>query len=472
MEWYWILTLLLGAIIFLMFVGMPVAFAFIAVNSVVAVFIFGRYGSVDDRVFAGIAQLSDNAFGNLAQFALVAIPMFLVMGEFFFRSGLALRMFEAIERLLGRIPARLSYVTVAGGSAFATLSGSSMASTAMLGRLLVPEMSRRGYKLKLSVGPILAVGGLAILIPPSALAVLLGTIAEIDIGRLLIAGIVPGLLLAAMFALLILVMALRDPDAAPSYEVEHTPFLQKVRLILLELVPMTAVIAVVVLSILRGFATPSESAAIGTLAVFVLALFYGPIPAAFRAMGGGTEARAALRESVRAYGGALIGAFAGATRTTVIILFILFGASLFSNVLAGTQATSRLLDYIFTLSLSPAALVAMFLLIVILLGCFMDQLGIMLLTVPIFFPVIAGLEFAMSGAEKDIWFGVLMLIALEIGLVTPPFGLLLFVMMSVAPEGVGFRQVCLAALPFILCTLVLLALVFFTPSLATWLPFL
>jgi TRAP-type C4-dicarboxylate transport system permease large subunit len=471
MEWYEILGLLLAAIIFLMFVGVPVAFSFIAVNTVVAVMIFGRYGSFDDRVAAGIAQLSDNAFGNLAQFALVPIPMFLLMGEFFFRSGLALRMFEVIERLLDRIPARLSFVTVAGGTAFATLSGSSMASTAMLGRLLVPEMTKRGYKLKLSVGPILAVGGLAILIPPSALAVLLGTIAEIDIGRLLIAGIVPGLLLAVMFAVVILAMALLDPDAAPYYRVEPTPFAQKARLVVFELLPMTAIIAFVVLAILRGYATPSESAALGTLAVFVLAFVYGPLPRILAALVGGDDRRAELRQCLRDYGKALVLSLLGATRMTVIILFILFGASLFSNVLAGTRATTGLLDYVFSLSLSPAALAAVFLLIVILLGCFMDQLGIMLLTVPIFFPVIAGLDFAMDGSQTDIWFSVLMLIALEIGLVTPPFGLLLFVMMSVAPEGVGFRQVCLSALPFIACTLALLAIVFFVPGVATWLPF-
>ena len=189
-----------------MFVGLPVGIAFIAVNTVAAFFIFGRFGDFDTRVHSAIGQHVDNAFGNMTIFAIVPIPMFLLMGELFFHTGLANRMFNAVERLMGRVPARLSYVTVAGGTAFATLSGSSMGSTALLGTLMVPEMTRRGYRKSMSIGPILGTGGLAMLIPPSALAVLLGTLAEIDIGRLLIAGVVPGLLLAVL---------LHHPDLRP-----------------------------------------------------------------------------------------------------------------------------------------------------------------------------------------------------------------------------------------------------------------
>ena len=203
MEWYWTLTLLLGSILILMFVGVPVGIAFITVNSIAAFILFGRFGSFDANMSASISQLTDNAFANMTIFAIVPIPMFLLMGELFFHSGLATRMFNAIENMMGRAPARLSYVTVAGGTAFATLSGSSMGSTALLGTLMVPEMTERGYKKSMSIGPILGTGGLAMLIPPSALAVLLGTLAEIDIGKLLIGGIVPGLILACMYTILI-----------------------------------------------------------------------------------------------------------------------------------------------------------------------------------------------------------------------------------------------------------------------------
>ena len=215
MEWYWILAALLGSTLALMFIGVPVGIAFILVNTVAAFILFGRFSGFDANMFAGINQLTDNAFANMAIFAIVPIPMFLLMGELFFHTGLAGRMFNAVENLMGRAPARLSYVTVAGGTAFATLSGSSMGSTALLGTLMVPEMTARGYKKSMSIGPILGTGGLAMLIPPSALAVLLGTLAELDIAKLLIAGIVPGLILALMYTILIYVHTLIDPDAAP-----------------------------------------------------------------------------------------------------------------------------------------------------------------------------------------------------------------------------------------------------------------
>ena len=158
MEWYWILSLLLGSILLLMFIGVPVGLAFIAVNSIAAFFLYGRFGSFDANL-SSIGQLTDNAFANMTIFAIVPIPMFLLMGELFFHTGLAKRMFNAIENLMGRAPARLSYVTVAGGTAFATLSGSSMGSTALLGTLMVPEMTERGYKRACRSGQSLALAG-------------------------------------------------------------------------------------------------------------------------------------------------------------------------------------------------------------------------------------------------------------------------------------------------------------------------
>ncbi|MEM7613626.1 MAG: TRAP transporter large permease subunit, partial [Pseudomonadota bacterium] len=188
MAWFEALALLLGSIMVLMALGMPVALAFLAANILGAwIFMGGE---------RGVVQLLNNGFGALTSFALVPIPLFLLMGEVFFHTGLGGRMFNAIDRLLGRLPGRLSYVTVLGGTGFSTLSGSSMGSTALLGSLMVPEMSARGYKKYMSIGPILGTGGLAIIIPPSALAVLLATLAKIDVGGLLIAGILPGLVLA------------------------------------------------------------------------------------------------------------------------------------------------------------------------------------------------------------------------------------------------------------------------------------
>ena len=478
MEWYWILAALFGAILALMFVGFPVGIAFILVNTVAAFFLFGRFGDFDRNLEASVFQLTDNAFANMANFAIVPIPMFVLMGELFFHTGLANRMFNAVEKLMGRVPARLSYVTVAGGTAFATLSGSSMGSTALLGTLMVPEMTRRGYKKSMSIGPILGTGGLAMLIPPSALAVLLGTLAELDIGRLLVAGILPGLLLAALYAALIFVRAALDPDAAPAYDMGYVPWGARARLFLTDVVPMVSIIAMVILLIMSGVATPSESAAYGSVGVMLLAagyLFAAPVlRGAAAAWAGDAEAArrafAAARGFWRDFGAALWKSLWGACRVTVIALLILFGSSLFSNVLAASQASNALIEWITGFGLSGYTMLLIMFGILLVLGMFMDQLAMMLLTVPIFFPIVQGIDFGLAADMQPIWFGVIMLLAMEISFTTPPFGLLLFVMQGVAPPGTRFGEICVAALPFMGCAVLVAAAIVVFPPVATWLP--
>jgi len=448
-EWYWTLTALLGAIIFLMALGVPVGVAFLGVNIVAGTIYYGGFGDLDTRLENGITTLSSNAFAQLAQFALVPIPMFLLMGELFFHTGLANRMFNAIESLMGRVPARLSYVTVAGGTAFATLSGSSMGSTALLGSLMVPEMTRRGYKKSMAIGPILGTGGLAMLIPPSALAVLLGTIAKIDIGALLIAGIVPGLLLASFYAILIYVRAKIDPLAAPAYDVEFVPLSRRLLLLVRDVMPMVSIIAGVIALIMIGWATPSEAAAFGCLGVIIVAV-------AFRCL--------TWKSTMEALD--------GAGRVTVMALLIIFGSATFANVLAVSGSTEALIDWIIAFELSGYWLLLMMFVVLLILGMFMDQLSMMLLTVPIFFPLVEVLDFGMPVDVQLIWFGVIVLLAMEISFTTPPFGLLLFVMQGVAPPGTTFVEICLAALPFMGCALLLVVLMVIYPEIAVWLPFL
>ena len=466
MEWYWILLALFGSTLFLMFAGLPVGIAFVAVNTVAAFFIFGRFGDFDTRVESAIGQHVDNAFGNMAIFAIVPIPMFLLMGELFFHIGLAGRMFNAIERLMGRVPARLSFVTVAGGTAFATLSGSSMGSTALLGTLMVPEMTARGYKKGMSIGPILGTGGLAMLIPPSALAVLLGTLAEIDIGKLLVAGVVPGLVLALFYAILIFIRAILDPTAAPFYETGTVPPKQRIALFVCDVLPMISIIVFVIALIMGGVATPSEAAAFGCVGVIVLAVGYLFVAPLIRG-----DLRAAL-----AFGPLFAVAMGkslwGAARVTVIALMILFGSSLFSNVLAASGSSAALIEWVASFDVSPYVMLLMMFGILLLLGMFMDQLAMMLLTVPIFFPIVLGLDFGMATDIKLIWFAVIMLLAMEISFTTPPFGLLLFVMQGVAPPGTRFGEICVAALPFMGCALLLTVLIVLFPGLAVWLPWL
>lgn len=449
MEWYWALTILLGAILVLMALGMPVGIAFLGANVVAAVYYFGGSGPFSVRVVNGIGTLAGNAFESMANFAIVPIPMFLLMGELFFHTGLATRMFNAVDKLMGKIPARLSFVTVAGGTAFATLSGSSMGSTALLGTLMVPEMSRRNYKKSMSIGPILGTGGLAMLIPPSALAVLLGTLAKIDIGRLLVAGITPGLILAGMYTVLIYVRARLDPDAAPVYEIEPISALAKLRLFALDVLPMISIVGMVIVLIMGGIATPSESAAFGGLGVVVLAFVYRCF--SWRAMWRSLE---------------------GATRVTVMALLILFGSQTFSQILAFSGGSAGLIKWVTGFDVEPVTMLLLMFGILLILGMFMDQLAMMLLTVPIYFPIIATLDFGLPLEMKMIWFGVIMLLALEISFTTPPFGLLLFVMQGVAPPGTRFSEICLAAVPFMACAMLLVALIIAFPGIATWLPFL
>jgi tripartite ATP-independent transporter DctM subunit len=424
---------MLAITIFLIALGLPVAFAFLGADIIGVILFMGGD--------AGLAQLVRTAANALTKFALVPVPLFLIMGELFFHSGLGFRAFNALDKLLGRLPGRLSFVTIGGGTLFAALSGSSMASTALMGTLMVPEMSKRGYKNRLSIGPILGVGGLAILIPPSALAVLLGSLAHINIGMLLIAGIVPGLLLAVLYSIYIVISIRLDPESAPAYDVEETPLRTKLILVARDVLPMGFIVFLVVGMIILGWATPTESAACGVAGVIVLAAFFR-----------------CLTMDV------IIKSFLGATRVTVMMFMIILGASTFSKVLAFSGATTGLVTWVSTLTLSPiTALLTMFI-IMLLMGAFMEQLSMMMLTLPIFVPLAHFYGFDL------IWFGVIVLLALEMSLTMPPMGLLLFVMKGVAPPGTRIQDIWLAAIPFMGCAVILLILLILFPDIALWLP--
>jgi tripartite ATP-independent transporter DctM subunit len=433
MDWPQAALILLGGIVVLMAAGVPVAFAFLAIN-IVGVLIF--MGGM-----AGIDQLVDNASGTITTFTLVPVPLFMIMGELFFHTGLAMRVFDALDKCLGGIRGRLSYLTVGGGTLFATLSGSSMANTAMLGSLMMPEMLKRGYKKHMIMGPILGTGGLAMIIPPSTLAVLLGSLARIDVGALLIAGIIPGLILAILYVFLIRFQIARDPDAAPGYAAERAPLGEIARAFAINVLPMGLVVFSVIGLILLGWATPTESAAFGVLSVVILAL-------CFRALTW-TAIVKALTESLA---------------VTAMMFLIILGSSTFSQVLAFSGATSGLLGWATSFDVGPHVMLLAMLVTLIVLGMFMDQLSMMMLTLPIFMPLVAtmGLD--------PVWFGVVMLLALELSLATPPFGMLLFLMVGVGPPGTTLGEVARAAAPYIGCTLLLICLLALFPQIALFLP--
>jgi tripartite ATP-independent transporter DctM subunit len=433
MSWIAACGIMFGTVIALMGLGFPVAIAFL-LTDLIGVIIFMGGGS-------GIGQLINNAFSSITSFSLVPIPFFLIMGELFFHTGLGMRVFDALDKMLGGVRARLSYLAVGGGTLFAALSGSSVANTALLGSLMVPEMKKRGYAPVLSIGPILGTGGLAILIPPSALAVLLGSLAQLDIGALLIAGVMPGLLLAFLYILTIFTVTRLRPDAAPAYAVPKVPLGEKVLLFFRDVMPMALVIFAVVGLMLLGWATPTESAAFGVAAVVIVALLF----------------RCLTWDAV-------IKSMTGALRVTVMTLLIILGSSTFSQILAFSGGGAGMLRWATEFAASPAVLLISMFVILLILGCFMDQLSMMMLTVPIFFPLAKLLGFDL------IWFGVIIMLTLEIGFTTPPFGLLLFVMKGVAPAGTTMRSIVLAALPYMACAILTAILIMVFPPLALWLP--
>jgi len=433
MEWYTVLVLLLGGVVALMMLGVPVAFAFFGVNFIGAIYILGGDG--------GLIQLARNSVDAVTSFSLAPIALFVLMGEVLFQSGVAIRAVEAVDRLFSRVPGRLSLVAIVGGTIFSTLSGSTMANTALLGSTLLPEMRRRGYHPTFAMGPIMAVGGIAMLIPPSSLAVLLGSLASISIGKLLIAGIVPGLLLAVFFFAFVILRCSFNPKLAPAYDVVAMPFAERIRPFLVYVLPLFGLFALVVGGILTGVATPSESAALGAVGSMVAALLY-------RRLTVQNFARAAMETA----------------KITVTILFIIAGSLTFSQILAFSGATSGLLEAVATLDLGPLGLLFVMIGILLFLGAFMDQLSMLLITLPFFMPM------ANAAGFDPVWYGVILLMVMEISLTTPPFGLLLFVMRGTAPPDITMRQVYLAAAPFVGLAMVVLLLIVFSPPIATALP--
>lgn len=433
LAWYEVLIFMLGGLMVLLITGIPVALAFLGVNIVGAFLVLGGV--------PGLKQLALNATQSVSTFSLIPIPLFILMGEVLLHSRLAERAIDAIDRLIVGIPGRLSLVAVTGGTAFASLSGSTMANTAMLGKVLMPQMRRLGYHPSIAMGPILATGGIAMLIPPSALAVLLGSLSGISISQLLIAGILPGFLMAVLFFVYIIVRCTLQPELAPVQPMVHEPLRQRIRPFLIYVLPLISIFIVVVVSILGGYATATESAALGSVATFVAAAAYG-----------------------RLTPDVVIKSLLETGRITSMVLIIIAGSITFSQILSFSGATRALLDIVLGAELSPMMLVLLMLGLLLIMGAFMDQLSMMMITLPFFVPIME------QAGINPVWFGVLMLLALEISLTTPPFGMLLFIMKSVVPPDITMRQVYTSALPFIGLEVLLMTMLIVFPGVALWLP--
>jgi len=433
MEWYWMLTIIFGAFLALMALGVPIAFAFLGIN-VICCYIFWNGA-------AGLTQLVLSISSSVTHFTIVSVPLFVLMGEVMFRSGIASKMMDVLDSWFGRLPGRLALMSVAGGTVFAALTGSGSAATAMLGKLLVPDMEKRGYHKAMTLGPIMGAGGLAIMIPPSALGVLLAALGQFSVGDFLVAIVVPGLMMSVAYAIYIVARCWLQPHLAPAYPVAPVPIRKKLWNTALYIFPLFFVMFLVVGLIFLGVATPTESAALGALGTFLLAAMYG-----------GLNWRM-VRESLLS-----------SMKITVMLLMIITGSTAFSQILAFTGATSGLAEVATSTGLSPMVVVIFMQLILIIMGMFMEPLSIMMLTVPIYYPVIQAFGY------DPVWFGAIMLLNMEMATISPPFGLNLFVMRGVAPRGVTMGDVYAASIPFLLLDLVVMGFLLAFPPLVLWLP--
>jgi tripartite ATP-independent transporter DctM subunit len=428
MEWWLVLLVIIGSVLVLLAAGVPVAFGFLLINLVGAELLQGG-----GRAFH---QIVLSIYSSVTSFSLLPIPLFVLMGEILWQSNIAGRALGAMDKLLGRVPGRLSFLTVGSGTVFAALSGSTVANTAMLGSLLLPDMRKRGYAHDLSMGPIMGSGALAMLIPPSALAVVYAAVAKVSIGKLLMALVVPGLLIAVLYTVYILVRALRNPEAAPAYDVAKASTREKIIGLVKYVLPLSVIVFLVVGVIFLGVATPTEAAALGCLGSIGMAAAYRDLD---------------LRRFVLAIKGTLT--------ISVMMLTIMAAAIGFSQLLAYSGASRGLLQFVTTLDVAPIVMLILMQAIILVLGCFMEQIAIMLITLPIFIPIILKLGI------DPIWFAVITLINLEIALMTPPFGLLLFVMKGVVRD-VSMKVIYLAAMPYILIDILVIGLIMIWPDIA------
>jgi tripartite ATP-independent transporter DctM subunit len=477
MEWYFALALMLGSVCLVMFIGLPVALAFFAAN------VLGTYLFISGDI--GLVMMPME-FNNAIKFTFAPIALFLLMGEILLQTGVAFKAIGAIDRMISRVPGRLSVVSIVGGTVFSSLSGSTIANTAILGSVLLPDMIKRGYQPSIAMGPIMAVGGIAMLIPPSALAVLLASLAEQSVAQLLIAGIVPGIIMAVGFFTYVIVRCTINPSLAPayapdesdlddpvsmtiniggttrasfSYAGKHCRRINRVLPFFLYILPLFVIFIVVVGSIFFKIASPAESAALGVLSALGACYFFKLFKNIVKITGidGAEFTWRAITKSLMETG-----------KINTMILFIIAGSLVFSQALSNSGATDGLLREVVAMDLTPLTVVIMMMAVLLFLGAFMDQVSMLLLTLPFFLFGASSLQAVFN--IDVIWLMVLMLITMEISLLTPPFGLLLYVMKGVAPFNVTLGQVVASAFPFILIELVVLALLIAVPEVATWLP--
>ncbi len=381
--------------------------------------------------------LGDTAWQNSTDFLLVAIPMFIMLGEILLRAGITERMYDGIVKWLGWLPGGLMHSNVGSSALFAATSGSSVATAATIGTVAVPQIAKRGYNEPLFLGTIAAGGTLGILIPPSINLILYGLLTDTSVPELYLAGFLPGFLLAALFMGTVVLLCLARP--AWGGEPVRATWGERLRA-LPALIPPVGIFLVVVGSIYAGLATPTEAAALGVVAALILAAFEGKLTLAM-----------------------LQAAIEGTMRTTSMIMLIILAAIFLNFVLSVIGLTTALADFVEGLGLTPFQTMLMLIAILVVLGCFMETLSMLLTTAPLVTPIVVSLGY------DPVWFGILLMVLLETALITPPIGINLYVVQGVRSKG-AIADVMKGAAPFVLTMFAMIALLLAFPELALWLP--
>ncbi|MDF1733611.1 MAG: TRAP transporter large permease [Minwuia sp.] len=381
--------------------------------------------------------LGDMVWQTGTDFILVAIPMFVLLGEILLRSGIAERMYEGIVKWLGWLPGGLMHANTGSCALFAATSGSSVATAATIGTVAIPQIERRGYNERLFLGTIAAGGTLGILIPPSINLILYGLLTDTSVPELYLAGFLPGFLLAALFMVTVIVLCLYRR----SWGGEPISVTWAERIAALPaLLPPIGIFIVVVGSIYAGLATPTEAASLGVVAALILA-------ASNR-----TLTLSMLRSALE-----------GTMRTTSMIMLIIFAAVFLNFVLSIIGLTQALADFVTGLGLTPMQTMLMLIAVLVVIGCFMETLSMLLTTAPLITPIVVALGF------DPVWFGILLMVLLETALITPPIGINLYVVQGVRDKG-PLSDVMIGAAPFVLTMFAMIAMLLIFPEIALWLP--
>jgi tripartite ATP-independent transporter DctM subunit len=423
------------ALLLLIFLRVPIGLAMFSTG-------FAGLWLVMGNTRLPLAQLKDLAYSQFSNYSLSIVPMFLLMGYFATLGGMSQALFKAAENFLGHRKGGVAMAAIGACAGFGSICGSSLATAATMSRVSLPELKRYGYDGGFSTATLAAGGTLGILIPPSVVLVIYAILTEQNIAKLFLAAFIPGVLAALGYMLAISIYVRVNPESAGVRE--PVPMGERFRA-LLDVWPVLLVFIAVVGGIYGGIFTPTEGAAVGALGTGIIALVSGGLT-----------------------GRTLLDAFADTAKSSAMIFFIVLGAAFYNAFLARTRVPQELSGWVVELGLAPLTVLAVILLIYLVLGCFMDSLSMILLTIPIFFPVISALDFGMSAEHVAIWFGILVLIVVEVGLITPPVGMNLFVINAMDPET-PMVQTYRAVLYYIASDLVRVVLLVAFPSITLFL---